>query len=129
MLTVHLNALLTKARDALLHGSPDARATVAAQINDLLTNHADAVLATGRGKGRGRTASSTYKVSATGHGAATLLGARAAHVHLQQTLAGLGHPRRAPSLATLQVALSRAGHWACTVDTDNGAVEILVTKD
>jgi hypothetical protein len=128
MLTVHLNALLTAAHDALLHGDTERRAAVASQINDVLTNHATAILAGQRTGGKGRTASVTYKVAITGGAATMALGGKGALAELQRVLASLGQPRRAPSLATLQVALSRKGLWACTVETENGAVEISVTK-
>jgi hypothetical protein len=128
MLSVHLNAILIQARDALLHGDQAARNAAAKQIDEALAAHAQAILTTGRGGARGRNASTTYKVAATGQGAVTVLGARAAHAQLQRVLAALGAPRRAPSLASLQVTLSRAGQWTATVDTDNGAVEIAVTK-
>lgn len=128
MLTVYLNALLTAAHDALLHGTPEQRKAVAAQINDVLTNHANAILTTQRTRGKGRTALATYKVGVTGGAATMALGGKAALAELQRLLASLGQPRRAPNLASLQVALSRKGLWACTVETENGTVEISVTK-
>jgi hypothetical protein len=128
MLTVFLNALLTNARDALLHGDQARRNAVAEQINEVLTTYAQTVLSKRHNGARGRIASIHYKVAATGQATITVLGARAAHTELQRVLAALGAPRRAPSLASLQVALSRAGQWTATVDTDNGAVEISVIK-
>jgi hypothetical protein len=128
MLSVYLNALLTQARDALLHGDQAARNAAAKQINEALAAHSQAILNNKRYGKPGRAPSTTYKVAATGQGAVTVLGARAAHAQLQRALAALGVPRRAPSLASLQVALSRAGQWAATVDTDNGTVEVSVTK-
>lgn len=128
MLTVYLNALLTSARDALLHGSPSQRAAVAEQINEVLTDHAKAILTNQRSGGRGRTPCNAYKVAVSGGPVTTVLGAKAALAALQQVLASYGHGRRAPALATLQVALSRAGQWGCTIATPNGDLQITVSK-
>ena len=88
---------------------------------------ASARKSTGHGK-PGRPPQNRYVVALGSQATAHVQGARAALALVAEWLAANAPGQRAPSMGSLQVTLSRNGHWWRMVETATGAHAITITR-